>query len=274
MVTAAPELRILGARALTSAAVATPERTDALRSVEAQALCYTFPNSAVGLRDVSLQIARGQLVIVTGRIGSGKTTLLRVLLGLLPAQSGQLLWNGRRIDQPDVFLTPPRVAYTPQTPRLFSDTLRDNLLLGAHVSNSELDRAIYQAVLERDIPVLEHGLETRVGPRGVKLSGGQLQRSAAARMFVRHADLMVFDDLSSALDVRTEQTLWQRLRQRQDLTCLAVSTRQVAFEQADWIYVMRDGAVLAEGTREQLLATSDEFRSLYSETGGDANAEL
>ncbi len=107
---------------------------------------------------------------------------------------------------------PPRVAYTSQTPRLFSETLRDNILMGLKPSPSgrglgegSLDQAIHRAVLEYDIANLEHGLESLVGPRGVKLSGGQMQHSAAARMFVRQPELLVYNDLSSALDVNTER---------------------------------------------------------------------
>ena len=114
------------------------------------------------------------------------------------------------------FFRPPHSAYTPQVPRLFSTTLRENILMG--VSNgdegeatSPLQAAVRQAVLEPDVATLEHGLDTVVGPRGVRLSGGQVQRSAAARMLIRDPELLVCDDLSSALDVETEQLLWERV---------------------------------------------------------------
>ena len=93
--------------------------------------------------------------------------------------------------EPGDFMVPPRAAYTPQVPRLFSETVRDNILMGLPEEHVDLHGAIDNAVLARDIGELEHGLLTEVGPRGVKLSGGQVQRSAAARMFVRNADLLV-----------------------------------------------------------------------------------
>src|SRR5207248_4098715 len=102
---------------------------------------------------------------------------------------------------------PPRSAYTPQVPRLFSETLRDNILMGLPTNHADLDAAMHLAVMERDIESMDLGLDTVVGPRGVRLSGGQVQRAAAARMLVRDPELLVFDDLSSALDVETEQIL-------------------------------------------------------------------
>ncbi|MDH5372414.1 MAG: ABC transporter ATP-binding protein/permease, partial [Acidimicrobiia bacterium] len=195
---------------------------------------------------------------------SGKTSLLRALLGLVPFD-GSIVWNDEEVTDPASFLIPPRSAYTPQVPRLFSDTLADNIALGQHVTRERLREAVALAVLDPDLERLENGLDTMVGARGVKLSGGQLQRSAAARMFATEAELLVFDDLSSALDLHTEAELWTRLFERREVTCLVISHRRVALQRADQILLMDDGRIVDRGRLDELLERSEIMRDLWAE---------
>jgi ATP-binding cassette, subfamily B, bacterial len=234
-----------------------------LVQLEARGLTYRYDGGG-GIEDVSFELAAGSFTVVTGRIGAGKTTLLRVLLGLLPPQGGEIWWNNERVEDPSRFMTPPQVAYTAQAPRLFSVSLRENILLGLPPESVDLEAAIYHAVLEPDLGAMEQGLETIVGPRGVRLSGGQVQRAAAARMFARQPQLLVFDDLSSALDVETERTLWRRLFARAERpTCLVVSHRRAALRRADQILLMDAGRVVERGTLAELLGRSEAMRALW-----------
>lgn len=235
--------------------------------LSARGLTVRHDDTDSGIEDVDLDLRRGAFVVVTGRVGSGKTTLLRALLGLIPREGGEIRWNGRLVDDPAAFLVPPRSAYTPQVPTLVSETLRENITMGRDLPESSVQDALHLAVLGPDLDQLEDGLDTIVGSRGVRLSGGQVQRSAAARMFATDADLLVFDDLSSALDVHTEALLWNRLTERRDATCLVVSHRRPALRRADAIVLMDRGRVTDVGTLDELLDRSALMRELWDDEG-------
>lgn len=141
--------------------------------------------------------------------------------------------------------------------------MRENVLMGVPPEEADLDFALYTAVMEDDIRVINNGLEAILGARGVRLSGGQRQRSAAARMFVREPELLVLDDISSALDVETEKKLWERVFMLKNRTILAVSHRHPVLEHADQIILLEEGKVVAIGKLQELLETQEEMRQLW-----------
>ncbi|MDO8390240.1 MAG: ABC transporter ATP-binding protein [Actinomycetota bacterium] len=197
-----------------------------------------------GVSEVSFTIPRGSFTVLTGPIGCGKTTLLRALLGLAheATATGEVRWNGRPVLDRGAFFVPPNAAYLPQVPQLISDSVAENVALG-DVPDGAVRRALELAAVSADIDEMPDGDDTLIGPRGLRLSGGQRQRVATARALVHGPELVVLDDLSSALDVETELALWSNLAAA-GITVLAVSHRQVAFDRADQVLRLDSGRLL------------------------------
>lgn len=247
--------------------VAPPSRhTDRLQVLEARGLTVRYERTGRGTEAVDLRLPRGSFTVITGAVGAGKSTLVRALLGLLPTTAGSINWNGRLIEDPGTFLVPDRAAYAGQIPRLFSESLQENLTLGQPADAEALQRAVRLAVFEQDLADMPEGLATVLGSRGVRLSGGQVQRATAARALARSPDLLIVDDLSSALDVPTEKLLWDRIAdERGAQTLLVVSHRRTALERADQIVVLDRGRVVGRGTLPELLRDCAEMRRLWNE---------
>ena len=221
-----------------------------------------------GITDVSFTVARGSLTVITGPVGAGKSTLLEVVLGLRQAAAGDIYWNGLKVAAPSRFMTPPRVAYRPQTPALFSESLRDNVQLGWTADDAAVYEALRSASLLPDIAQLENGVETLVGPRGARLSGGQVQRVSVARMFIRNCQLYAIDDLSNALDQETEAEILRTIGARQtsaEETFLIVSHRPQVLERADQIVALEDGRVVGSGSLAELRESCPIVRAIMED---------
>ena len=204
-------------------------------------------DGTVGVRDVDLTVERGQLVLVVGAVGSGKSSLLRALAGIVH-HTGVLRWNGQPVTEPELFLRPNQVGYVAQLPRVLSGTVADNVRLGHEVDAAS---AVSTAQLEHDLAAAGGGLGLLIGHKGTRLSGGQLQRLALARALAPSTELLIADDISSALDVTTELQLWQALREH-GVTVLGSTSKRAALTQADRVVVLLAGAAVAQGTWREL----------------------
>ncbi|NPC99042.1 ABC transporter ATP-binding protein [Nocardioides sp. zg-DK7169] len=212
-----------------------------LRELELRDLSAVHDDGTRGVVGVDLTVRAGELVLLLGQVGSGKSSLLAALAGLVE-HTGQLRWNGVEVDDPESFLRPGQVAHVAQVPRVLSGTFADNVRLG---HERHLDRAVVDARLGQDVDAAG-GPDAVVGHRGVRLSGGQVQRLALARALAADAELLLADDVSSALDAATEIELWAGLRER-GTTVLGATSKRAALEQADRVVVLVDGEVRAVG---------------------------
>lgn len=218
-----------------------PDRVP-LRRLDVRDLTFVHPDTGGGIRSIDLSVPRGGFVVITGEVGAGKSTLLRTLAGLERADAGSIAWNGVEIDDVASWMVPPQSAYLPQVPRLFSESIAANVRLGR--DHLPLDDVLDVTTLTSDLAEMPDGVATRVGARGLRLSGGQAQRVATARSLIAAPELLLVDDVSSALDVATELRLWSGLRARAQSTIIAVSHRQLAFDLADEVITLRAGRIV------------------------------
>lgn len=232
-----------------------------LRALTVLSLGYRPEAAGPRVSDVSFTVLPRSLTVITGRVGAGKTTLIRAVLGLIKPTEGEVRWNDAVL--PPEALVPPRCAYVPQVPRLFTGTIRENIALGADVPEDSLARVVQLARLEADLLALPQGLDTVIGARGLRLSGGQLQRVAIARAMVSRPTVIFLDDGSSALDARTERELFAELRQ-DGVTVVAVSHRRHVLQSADRIVVLDNGRMADVGTLTELLTRCGAMRELWA----------
>jgi ABC-type multidrug transport system fused ATPase/permease subunit len=224
-----------------------PAVREPLQTLSVSGVSAIHDDGTVGASDIDLTVRSGELVLLLGQVGSGKSSLLSALAGLV-ASTGEIRWNGTPVADPQDFLRPGRVAHVAQVPRVLSGTFTDNVRL------DHQDRAVLPALeTARLVPDVEAagGPDSLVGHRGVRLSGGQVQRLALARALACEAELLLADDVSSALDSATEIELWGALR-RQGATVIGATSKRAALAQADRVVVLQQGQVAAEGRWAEL----------------------
>ena len=248
---------------LTSPAHPTPVPTTPPHiALEGVSLSY---GDAKVLDNLTLHAAAGETTALVGASGAGKSTIFNLLTRLIDPQEGNVSIAGVPLTEMDIPALRGLFSVVTQEALLFDETLRENIVLGReNVSDEELQQALDAAHVSDFLPKLEHGLETRVGPRGSALSGGQRQRVVIARALLRNTPILLLDEATSALDAQSEKVVQQALdRLSQGRTTLVIAHRLSTIRGADKIVVMDRGRVMDEGKHEDLLARGGIYADLY-----------
>jgi ATP-binding cassette subfamily C protein len=225
---------------------------------------FAYDEGETVLDDVSLAVAAGEKVALVGASGGGKSTLVQALLGLYPVKSGQIVYGDVPVTEIGWETVREHVGVVLQHPVLFNESVRANLTLGREADDTVLWQALEIAQLKDYIAALPHGLDTVVGRQGVRMSGGQRQRLAIARMIVANPKIVILDEATSALDSDTEQRLHQALSGfLAGRTTLIIAHRLSAVKQADRILVFENGRVVEAGGHDELIGRGGLYHKLY-----------
>lgn len=222
--------------------------------IELKNLTFYYDEGKNILNNVSMKIPRGSRVGIIGESGSGKSTILKILCGFYHMEQGEFFWNGQPFDELDLLSIRKKIAYVPQEPFLFEGTIFENVCCGkTGVSEEQVKNVLKQVKLWEEVRSLPDGINTVVGIEKNRLSGGQIQRIAIARALLKEADLFVLDEITSALDQKTEMEIQKVLEHTlKEKTVVIVSHRLQDIKNADYIYCIEKGTVREEGTPEAL----------------------
>jgi ATP-binding cassette subfamily B multidrug efflux pump len=227
---------------------------------------FSFPGSIRKIIDsISFDVEPGQTVAMVGKIGSGKTWLVNMIPRLVDPTGGTIRLDGRDLRKFRLEDLRRNIGYVPQEPVLFSDTVRDNIRLGRdEITDDDLEWAIEVAQLKDEIASFSDGIDTRIGTRGMSISGGQKQRLALARALVGKPRIIILDDCTSALDSRTEADLWERLHEvLPGMTAIVITHRPDTLQRVDRIFVLDQGRIIESGSHFELMDKGGLYSKIY-----------
>lgn len=227
---------------------------------------YSYKNSSFSLHDIGVHLKPFEKAAIVGRNGSGKTTLLHLISGLIQPDEGELIINGKERAAYDEMSWFSRMVYISQHPYIFSGTIAENIAIGQlkEASRREIEDAARKAGLASMIEALEHGFDTVIGEGGRGLSGGEKQRLALARAFLKKPAFILFDEPTTGLDLHTERILQQSIKELgENASVITVAHRLYTIKDADVIFYMENGRLAAQGTHLELLDRSESYRSMF-----------
>jgi ABC-type multidrug transport system fused ATPase/permease subunit len=234
------------------------------RQLFLDSVSFGYPGQKEIFSNLNIVIPKGKMVALVGESGVGKSTLIDLIMGFHEPQKGGLVFDGVNLKEYDIHSYRSKIGYVPQDSVLFNMSIRDNLLW-AHESASDSDiiEACRQANAHEFIEEFPQGYNIIVGDRGIRLSGGQIQRIALARAILRKPCLLVLDEATSSLDTYSERLIQQAIENiAKETTVIVVAHRLSTIVNADYVYVLGEGNIIEEGTYAELIARKGHFNRM------------
>ncbi|WP_282034362.1 ABC transporter ATP-binding protein [Metabacillus indicus] len=238
--------------------------------IEFQNVSFSYPGTDANvLRNVSFQVSPGQTVALMGATGSGKSSIFTLIPRLYDVSSGAITIDGVNLQDMKLKSLRGKIGFVPQESLLFTGSIRENIVWGReHASLHEIKEAAMHAQIHETVEKLPNGYDTRVGQKGVNLSGGQKQRLSIARALVRKPKILLLDDSTSALDLKTEAKLLKALKTYECTTFLITQKISTAME-AEKILLLDEGEILAQGSHDDLMESSSLYRKIFASQFGE-----
>ena len=250
---------------------------DPIKSVMFDDVTFEYPSSDTNvLNGISFEAKPGDFIGIMGHTGAGKSTILKLIERFYEPQSGRILVNGVDINNLKIDSIRARIGFVSQDPFLFFGTIRDNIAYAREASEEDIQEALHAAGAKEFVMNLPEGIDTEVGDRGVKLSGGQKARISLARALLTKPDLLILDEASAALDAETEQRIQNSLFSSDDADrmTIAVAHRLATIRNADEILAMVDGVIVERGLHETLIEAENVYASQWRIQTGELDSEV
>ena len=236
--------------------------------VDFKNVTFTYDDTNItALKNVTFSAEAGETIAILGKTGAGKSTIIELIARLYDTKEGSILMDGNSIERINLNDLRNQIGFVPQDPFLFSETISSNIKFGKEdASKEEIIQAAKDAVVHENIIDFPNGYETILGERGVTLSGGQKQRVSIARAIIKNPKILIFDDCLSAVDTETEERILSNLKKvSKNKTTFIISHRVSSAKNADKIIVLEGGAIIQQGSHNQLINTSGYYKELHDQ---------
>ena len=237
------------------------------KSIKIKDISFTYPNNKPVINNLSLQIKKGQMIAIVGESGSGKSTLIDVIMGFNDPTSGDILIDDTPLKKYDINSYREKIGYVPQGGDLFNASITQNIKwANEKATNEQIQHMCKEAYADSFIKSFPEGYETLVGDRGIRLSGGQLQRIALARALIRKPEILILDEATSSLDSKSEKNIQETLNTiARKTTIIVIAHRLSTILNVDHIFVINHGRVVEEGNYEDLIKLNGSFKKMIEQ---------